>query len=181
MTGQNLAITFACMTILSGCANIGDSIRSHLRGLPDDTPKGYATYLEAQDMLKEKNYSSAAILFCCAAELGYSKANSKCAQYSIIKASVDAQNHPVKTKGYQISESSEQSTTAWLMKLEICDAAQYGEPAKSMCKKIESLSDAAVIKTVHNAKNQYFNDLNKQRIRSVKQKNQELNLKLEEF
>lgn len=181
MSGQNLAITFACITVLSGCANIGDSIRSHLRGLPDDTPKGYATYLEAQDKLKEKNYSSAAILFCCAAELGYSKANSKCAQYSIIKASVDAQNRPIETKGYQISESSKQSITAWLMKLEICDAAQYGEPAKSMCKKIESLSDAAVIKTVHNAKNQYFNAVKNQRLKTLKEKDKDLTLKLEDF
>ncbi len=64
MSGQNLAITFACITILSGCSNIGDSISSYIRDLPDDAPKGLALYLDAQDWLAKKDYKMAAFCYC---------------------------------------------------------------------------------------------------------------------
>lgn len=185
MTEKNLTISLACIAILSGCANIDDSFSAYRRNLPDDAPKGYASYLDALDDLKEKDYSRAAYNFCDAAKLGYSKANSFCARYSIIGASARAATYLTDDSPYPrthtISKESEQKYISDMMRWSVCKGAKYGEPAKSLCKKIQSMSDQDTIKAVHNAKKQYFNNLNKQRVRSVKQKNQGLNLKLEEF
>ena len=63
MTGQNLAITFACITILSGCASLDDSFSAYRRNLPDNAPKGYASYLDAQDDLKKKITQELHIIF----------------------------------------------------------------------------------------------------------------------
>lgn len=179
MTEKSLAIAFSCITMLSGCANIGDSISSYVRDLPDDAPKGYALYLDAQDWLAEKDYVMAAFDYCGAAELGYSKANSYCAKYSVVRASVKANTYV--DKSLRLPQVKEQELIANMMRREICNAAQYGEPAKSLCKKIELLSDTAVIKTVHNAKNQYLNAVKNQRLKILKEKDKGLSLKLEDF
>ena len=182
MTGQNLAITFACITILSGCASLDDSFSAYRRNLPDNAPKGYASYLDAQDDLKKKDYSRAAYNFCDAANLGYSKANSFCAKYSIIGASVRAATYLDDNLFFdKTKDKNGDRYIADMMRWSICGAAQYGEPAKSLCKKIKSMSDSATIKTVHNAKNQYFNAVKNQRLKTLKEKDSSLNLKLEEF
>jgi hypothetical protein len=140
-SSATLFIAATSTILLSGCASMLDSMDAATLGLPDDAPAGYASFLKGQQYLGNRDFSMAKFSFCNSAELGYNKAKSQCAKYSVVNASLRHSN-----------SSSSARFVATSMRTAICDVAQYGEPAKSLCAKIRTMGDTEVINTVHNAR-----------------------------
>lgn len=99
--------------LLTGCsgAGISESILSLGKG---DAPPGYFNFRFAQQFADKKDFKSAAVYFCNAAELGYPQAKQRCVE----SAYVAAINNPKS----------------------ICEAANYDKQANDLCRNLKNSS-----------------------------------------
>lgn len=133
-----------------------DSMNASILNIPSDAPAGYASYLTGQQKANSRDFNMARFNFCNAAELGYEAAKAECSKYSIIDAAVEisANNYDLKL-------------AANLVRMKVCDAAKYGNPAKDMCEKLKTAGDQTTIELISNKKYELMNDLSKSSDKSL--------------
>ena len=137
-----LALGIVASAMLTGCANMMDSLASVGMNIPENAPAGYASYIKGQQYVNNRDFGLAQFSFCHSAELGYTKAKKEFSKYSVIDAALTSPRF-----------ASDQRGLANLMRRNVCAGAQYGEPAKSLCQKIQTMGDEQTINAVIQAKN----------------------------
>lgn len=106
------------LLLLTGCAQMIESMSSLGEEAPKDAPPGHFTFVNAQKWVSKNDFSMAAFDFCNAAELGHPLAKSKCIEYAYLAAI----NDPMK-----ICKASDYDKQAD----KLCSNLWWGKPSKS--------------------------------------------------